>query len=541
MLAWGQTMVYLEHSETLSFDEQRLPDAQILRGNVRFRHEDALMFCDSAYFYERSNSLDAFGHVRMIQGDTLFGYGDVLYYNGNTKLARLRRHVRLVHKTTTLTTDSLNYDRLRDLAYYFAGGTIEDSLNVLTSRWGQYYPPANQAIFRYNVHLDNPNFVLTSDTLKYNTASKIADLVGPTRIVYDSATTILSTNGWYNTETERSLLLDRSLVIHEDGRTMTGDSIYYDKHIGYGRIIGNMQLVDSVQQATLYGNYGEIYERTNTQPSHGYATDSALMVDWSDSLNYAYVHADTLFSEQINYTYLTPDSILIDTAYNRVRAYYGVRVYREDVQAVCDSMIYRSLDSIMVLYTMPVCWSDSNQISADSIYIYIKDGTVDYMHGIGNAMASQQLNDEYFNQLSGKEMMAFVREGELRQIDVNGNALTVFYPDDNGEYIGLNTTESSYVKMFLQDQKIHHILFTTQTTGSLYPLDQIPQGKDRLSGFFWAEQERPLRPGDVFLRPERTPRPGSAVISASEPDQDTDNPDAPAGGNTRMLNRKNKR
>lgn len=141
------SLVYLEHSETLSFDEKRLPDAQILRGNVCFRHDSVLMYCDSAYFFEKENSLHAFGHVHMIQGDTLEGFGDRLFYNGNTKLARLRQHVRLIHQETILTTDSLNYDRKNNIAYYFSGGMIEDSLNTLTSRWGQYTPDDHQALF----------------------------------------------------------------------------------------------------------------------------------------------------------------------------------------------------------------------------------------------------------------------------------------------------------------------------------------------------------------------------------------------------------
>ena len=221
------SLVYLEHSETLSFDEKRLPDAQILRGDVCFRHDSVLMYCDSAYFFEKENSLHAFGHVHLVQGDSLEGFSDVLYYNGNTKLARMRRRVRLIHQATTLTTDSLNYDRQQDIAYYFSGGQIVDSLNTLTSRWGQYTPDNHQALFRGDVKLVNPKFVLTADTLGYNTESYQSDLVGPTTILYEEETTILSTNGWYNTKTELSQLLDRSRIIHTDGITLTGDTIYY--------------------------------------------------------------------------------------------------------------------------------------------------------------------------------------------------------------------------------------------------------------------------------------------------------------------------
>ena len=204
-------MVYLERAENLQFDQERIADAQILKGNVVFRHENALMYCDSAYFYEESNSFDAFGHVRMEQGDTLEGFGDKLYYNGNTKLARLRRHVKLIHgrkdeNPTVLTTDSLNYDRHAGVAYYFTGGEVKDSLNTLTSVRGSYRPDSKQAVFSREVKLVNERFVLTSDTLLYNTATKIADLVSPTEIIYEEETDIHTSLGWYNTETERSRL-----------------------------------------------------------------------------------------------------------------------------------------------------------------------------------------------------------------------------------------------------------------------------------------------------------------------------------------------
>ena len=529
------SLVFLEHSETLSFDEKRLPDVQILKGDVRFRHDSALMFCDSAYFFEKQNSLHAFGHVHLLQGDSIEGFGDVLYYNGNTKMARFRKRVKLIHNdATTLTTDSLNYDRAHDIAYYFSGGMIEDSLNILTSRWGQYTPDNNQAIFRNNVKLVNPNFVLTADTLCYNTKSYQADLVGPTKIVYDKETTILSKNGWYNTSTEKSMLLDRSQIIHTDGTTLTGDTIYYDKVIGFGRVLGNMQSVDSTNQMTLYGDKGEIWEDDN----HGYVTDSAMLVDWSDSAMYSYMHADTLFTEEILFQVSKlipqdsilvdsvwqaqkPDTLWIDTAYRQIRAYYNVRIYRENMQSVCDSMRYNGKDSILSMYGNPVCWHSENQLSADSIHIYVKDGTINYLHGIGNTIAIKREGAEEFNQLAGKEMIAYVKDGDVYLVDVQGNAETIFYPrEEDGTYLGVNKTQSSFVKLYLENRQIHHVVFTTSTTGVMIPINQTTEGETRLATFFWAENERPIKPGDILLHPERTPRPDATAISASAEDEE---------------------
>ena len=222
----GVTLVYLEKSETLTFDKITNPDMQVLKGNVRFRHDNVLLYCDSEYFFSKENSLNAFGNVRIVQGDTLFVYGDKLFYDGNTKLARMRHNVRMVNRKTTLVTDSLNYDRLANLSYYYTGGKITDQLNALTSVWGQYSPSTNDALFKNKVHLKNKNFILDSDTLKYNTKTNIANIVGPTHILYNDETDIYSTRGWYNTATDRSMLLDRSRVKHKDGKTLTGDTIF---------------------------------------------------------------------------------------------------------------------------------------------------------------------------------------------------------------------------------------------------------------------------------------------------------------------------
>lgn len=497
----SQTMVYLERAENLSYDELRIAHAQILKGNVVFRHDEALMYCDSAYFYENTNSLDAFGHVRFVQGDTLQGFGDLLFYDGNTKLARLRRHVSLVHgkaneNPTILTTDSLNYDRMEGVAYYYTGGEVKDTLNTLTSVRGNYRPKTKQAVFSKTVVLTNPRFVLTSDTLLYNTDTKVADIVSPTQIVYEEETDITSSRGWYNTDTEQSMLLDRSVVHHADGNLMTGDTIYYDKHIGFGQVLGNMQMVDSAEQITLYGEYGQMWEEHN----RGYATDSALMVDWSDSLHYTYIHADTLFTEEMNYT----DSALMDSTYRRVRGHYGVRVYRDDMQMTCDSLIYMGSDSTMHLYRKPICWSENQQLSADSMIVFLVDGTVEHAVGYGNALCVMEDSINFYNQMSGKEVTAYLNDGEVKLIDMSGNALTIYYPkQDDGEYVGINTTESSFIRIYVENQEIHHIRFTKETTGVLYPMDKIPSGADKLALFFWADDVRPTGPDDVFRKVQK--------------------------------------
>ena len=549
-----KTLVYLEHCQTLSFDEELYPGAQLLRGEVVFRHDSALMYCDSAYFYEETNSLDAFGHVKLEQGDTLRGFGDILYYDGNKRFARFRKNVRLEHNDMTLTTDSLNYDRVADFSWYFGKGVIVDSVNTLTSRIGEYTPYNKQAVFRDSVLLVNDKFSLRADSLRYNTSSNIADLVGNTYIVYEEETDIHSTLGWYNTKSEQSMLLNRSTVVHSDGKSMTGDTIFYDKKIGHGRALGNIELKDTVQKVTLYGNYGEADENENW----GFAADSALFVDWSVDDDYSYMHADTLFTEEQNepifslqkrdsilvdsvLTWQPPDTVWRDTTYDRVRAWRHVRVWRSDMQMICDSLVYFSKDSTMELYGSPVCWNENSQMSAQHMTVYIKNEDVDYVYGIGNAIAVQQESDIRFDQLAGKELYGYIDNRALYQIDIKGNAQTIVFPKEkDGTFVGMNKTESSFVKLFLKESKIDYVVFTTATTGVLYPLDKLSESDTHLGAFFWADSERPKQPGDVMLHPTPVPRPVATAQSASAVDNSDDSESELPASNTSNKSKKPK-
>lgn len=478
-------IIYLEHADLISFDQQAKPDVQILNGKVKFRHDNATLSCDSAYFNQQTNSLDAFSNVKIVQGDTLFVYGNRLYYDGNTKLARLRGKVRMLNSTTTLTTDSLNYDRTTQLAYYFTGGKIVDPENTLTSIWGQYSTATEDALFKDKVKMVNENFIMDADTLKYNTKTSIANLVGETHIVYHDETDIHTNKGWYNTKTERSMLLNRSFLINKEGKSITGDTIFYDKAIKYGEIFGKAVLNDTVQKSTLYGNY--VYY--NEDSELGIATDSALLVDWSDEKNHMFIHADTLLTEK-------------DSVYTVARAWRNVRLYREDLQGISDSLLYSSRDSVINLLNQPILWQENQQFSSDKIQVFTKNKKADKVHMQQAAMSIEKVDSLYYNQLSGKDIIAHIDSGQLKRVEVNGNAETVYFVRDDVDsmLIGANRTESSFVVMHFINKKIDRIILTPASSGIFYPIEKVSDDKVFLSGFFWLLAQRPLTKEDVFLK-----------------------------------------
>ncbi len=491
------TLVYLENSELWSFNQTLNPDVQVIKGNVRFRHDNALLYCDSAYFYEKANSFDAFSNVRIVQGDTLFIYSDVLYYDGNQKLARLRRNVRMENRATTLTTDSLNYDRISNFAYYFTGGKIVDKENTLTSVWGRYSTSSNEALFKTTVNLVNDNFTLTGDSLRYNTKTNVANIIAPSHIIYDKETNIDTRSGWYNTATEQMMLLDRSLIRQKDGQTITGDTVFYDKKLKIGEIFSRVIMNDTVKKTTLTGNYvyyNEINER-------GIAADSALLTDWSGK-DTMYVHADTLFTSK-------------DSVFDVSRGKYNVRFFRADAQGICDSMLYSTRDTILHMYGGPVLWSEKNQLSGGYVKVFTGNESVDSIMVESNAMVIQREDTSYFNQISGKDIIAYVDSGNLKRVFVSGNAETVYFPRDEKDstFIGINKTESSYVMIHFKDKKVERIVLTAASSGVLYPIDQLTGGDLFLKNFFWIEEQRPQSPEDVLKIYPKGERSADAFLS----------------------------
>lgn len=476
--------VDLLHADEAQADKLLRPDVQVLIGSVKLRHDSMYMYCDSALIYEKTNSVEAFSNVRMEQGDTLFIYGDYLNYNGETQLAMLRENVKLINRKTTLTTDSLNYDRLYNLGYYFEGGTLTDEENILTSDWGEYSPATKIAVFNHEVKLANPRFTLYSDTLKYSTDSKIATILGPSNIVNEK-NHIYSERGFYNTAKDQAQLLDRSVLTNE-GKKLVADSLFYDRKTGYGEAFYNVVMNDTINKNMLTGDYCFYNELTES----ALATQKAVAIDYSqgDSL---FMHADTL---RMNSYFVKTDS-----AYREMKAYHKVRIFRKDIQGVCDSLLFSSKDSCLRMYHDPIIWNEKQQLLGEEINVYMNDSTIDWAHIINQALTVEQKDSIHYNQISGKEIKAYFQGGEARKIDVIGNVLVIYYPEEkDSTMIGMNTSETSLLNLHLMNRKMEKMVMSPKSNGTLYPMDQIPADKMKLPTFVWFDYIRPQNKEDIF-------------------------------------------
>ena len=320
-----------------------------------------------------------------------------------------------------------------------------DNSSTLTSDWGEYHTDTKMAMFYYDVRLRDKNFYLTTDSLYYDTQTSRAHIVGPSNIT-SGTSHIYSEDGYYNTKTETSELFGRS-VMKDQGRTIVGDSVYHDAKKGTSHAYWNVVYTDSVNKNRLTGDYCEYNDSTG----YAMATDRAVAMDFSQK-DTLYMHADTfkLYTFNIN----------TDSVYRKIHAYNKVRAYRIDVQAVCDSLVYNSKDSCMTMYRDPIVWNNSQQLFGEVIRVFMKDSTIHRAHVIGQAFSTEQMPDTvHFNQVSSKEMIAYFEKGEIYQTDAVGNVLIVYYPVDESDstLIGLNYTETPWMKMFLENRKMKKI------------------------------------------------------------------------------------
>lgn len=469
-----------------------VPGAQRLLGNVKLQYKEVIMTCDSAYRY-KNGDFDAFSRVHINQSDTLNLHGDLLYVVAETKMAKLRDNIRMVDPEMTLTTDILNYDMDREEASYFEGGTLKSKKNdnVLTSIEGFYMAEEKSMLFRDSVVLTNPEYLVHSDTLRYQTVSEVAYFYGPTTIDSEG-TEIYCENGWYDTKTE-ICQFNKNAEITSGTNILKGDSIFYNGKNGFGEAFDNVSVRDTTNNFLILGNYGK-YDEKNEE---SLVTDRAQLIQafGKDSL---FLHGDTLFSYR--------DSV----KENIILAYHNVRFFKPDLQGKCDSLSYSEGDSLLVMFQEPILWSTDNQISGKRIDLKMKDGEINEMFVDKEAMIVSKAVPERFNQIKGRSVTGYFRDNDLYEMLVVGNGQTLYFPveeEKKGEVktvIGMFRQDCSEIRILIDSNEIKKVTWIEQPSGGFHPNSTVSKDELTLEGFSWKSELRPKDRSDIFRKPKIT-------------------------------------
>ena len=629
----AQTTVQLLQSQSLTPGKSGLRVIKPV-----FAQEGTTLAADSAHFNNVANAFDAFGNVVITQSDGTIVYADLLNYNGNTKLALLTGNVRLVDKQATLTTNYLTYNLGTKIGTYIGGGQVSNPPTLITSKTGYYFGTTSDAYFKHDVVVNTPDALINTDTLKYNSISKIAYFYGPTNILSKSDKTNLYTeNGRYDTQYDQAWFGKKNL--YTDGsKSLKGDSLFYDGNAGFGKAIRNVTFVDTEQKSTLKGNVGIYRKADESALITGNAYLTMLAEQDSAKVDTIWMAADTLFTKLVFLrdvaplsgekiksdaevvdeeaviiegqpvaattvvdgqappsvvppTSTEPDSVAavkpeakpkrrffgllkpkkpdskketakppakearpavqdsslalaskdsinalsdslkakadlklpLDTTRTRiVLAYHRVKIFKSDLQSKSDSAFYSYSDSTIRCFQNPIIWTQGSQLSADTIFLQLKDRKLDNMQLKKDGfIVSTEMDSLKFNQVKGKTMTGLFRDSKLYRMLVDGNAESIYYTLEDSVYSGLNRTLSSRMRLDFADNKLTDVMLVRKAEGDYFPIDKVPKEKETLEGFIWKPKERPASKEEIIGAPKKEKKPAVSpkkpVVSVKKP------------------------
>ena len=476
-------LIYADEN-TIIKDDDTGREVHHIVGNVKFRMNDNILTCDSAHYVPDQMQITAFSNAHLTQGDTLNMFGDYMFYDGRSDIAEAKYNVVLIDKETHLYTDAIRYDVKNQIARYNTGGKIVNNKDTLISIIGIYYVDESLFHFKDSVKIVNPDYVMTSDTMNYNTETETVFFTGSTEIFGDSLY-MYCERGWYETKTKISSIW-KNAFIDNMKYTLRGDSLFYDDSLGYGKAFRNVVIEDTANSVFVMGHYAQY----NKIPERIFATDSAvfLYVSKDDSL---FIHGDTLRSITIQ-----QDSI----SFRLVKSYYNTRMFSNSVQAKCDSLTLSFQDTIARLYYEPVLWSEENQLTADSMALFIKNEQAEKLILYRRAFVTSEIDTLRYNQVKGNSLTAYFNDNEVYKIDVVGNGESIYYLLDGEELIGLNKSKSGNIQILVENGKVTDVFESQSPQGVIDPPDPQGQNEPRLDGFIWLNELRPKDKNDIFRK-----------------------------------------
>lgn len=562
-------------------------------GNVIIQQGDSLsVFSDIATYDGAVRIAELFGEVVLLNGQQQL-FTDRLTYDLNAKLATYTNGATMILGETQLTSkkgyyyveeqqiyfrDSVtvidsNFNLRADTLGFntetrvvtFLGPTLitADSARIYTER-GYYDTENNTAAFTRNAQYLKGEQQATADTIRYDGRRKSYQLEGNARfeegpriatadmIIYDEANdkSTLIGNARYQDE-KQDILADEIVydaknevystrgrsIISDPPQILEADQVDYSQDRGLGIALGNVIWRDTSAELTIACERAEYDRKSDYLKASGGRNDRPLLITVIDG-DSLFMASDTLFA-------MRADTLEGDSS-RLLRAFYDVRIYKSNLQAICDSLSYSTVDSTFRLFKTPLVWADTTQFSADTVNMFLKDKKLDRIYLLSNSFIVNSPDELFFNQIKGKNITAFFAEDKLSRMSVIGNAESVYYArDEQGAYVGVNKTVCSEMMLFFTDNQIDKIKFYAEPKAEMKPMRQANHQELQMAGFFWEKQARPASLDDLFtprvLSPNQAARaarpasragrvPGDAESIGPRPSSRALNPDGEAPG-----------
>lgn len=473
-------------SDVTRIDEATYPDAIVMYKKdkqVHIVHEGIEMWCDIAFHYKEENFVKARGNVRMKQGDSVSMRSRYAEYNGDTKFAVAAGRVWLKKDTTTVTTDTMYFDRIKQQAFYRTGGTVTSPNSTITSRIGRYFIENDKISFVSNVTVTNPEYVIESEQLDFYSKPEHAYLYGPTTITGDNSV-VYCERGFYDTKYDTGYFIQNSRIDY-DNRQVFGDSLYFDRAKNFASATNNIRVLDTINNSLIKGHYAEVYRDKDSVFITKRAV--AITVEQQDSV---YIHGDKLIVTG------KPEERIL-------RGYYNVRLFKSDLSGKCDSIHVNEKTGLTQMIRKPILWSDRSQMTGDSIHLIHNPVAerLDSLKVFDNAFIVQKDTISGYNQVKGEKLFGFFNdENQLRQVDIIKSAESISYIRDekDGSLQGIDKSKSASITLIFENQEIVDVYKYKGPQGDIWPESQFPDQARKLQGFIWRGDEQLFTKEDIF-------------------------------------------
>jgi lipopolysaccharide export system protein LptA len=466
------------------------------QGQIHIIHEGIDMWCDKALYYQNEDFIEGYGNVRMKQGDTINMTSDYVEYSGITQLAIAAGKVILTEPQSTLTTDTLYFNRVTQQAFYNSKGkVVRDSSGTITSQIGRYYMNQSKYRFLKYVVLVNPEYTLETNQLDFYSETGYAYMYGPSTITGD-ASTVYSERGFYDTNNDFGYFIKNSKIDYNDLQ-IEGDSLYFDRNRNFASADNNITITDTVNKTIIKGHHGEIFRDKDSLFITKRAV--AITVQEKDSL---YIHADKLM-------------VTGKPEHRITRAFYNAKIYKSDMSGKADSIHADHKSGLTQLINIerfntgdafsikrkPLIWNLGNQMSGDSIHLIsdVEKEQLDSLKVFKNAfLISKDTLGTGFNQIKGQKLIGLFKDNELHNVDIIKNAEIIFYSrDDSDSLVGINKSKSGSINLKF-DGPYKLITLLNQVNGEIYPESLFPENARKFRGFDWRGDEQPKSVKDLF-------------------------------------------
>jgi len=488
VLAFSQKKVKLNHADSLKGSAKDGKRFERLLGHVIFEQNTTTIYCDSSYFYRSENRLEAFGHVHIVD-DSVDITSRRLEYDGTKKIAYLRQQV-VFEKTkiAKLYTDFLDYYRVKNEARYFNGGKLVDTTNTLTSKKGYYDVRTNLASFKKDVVGVNPDYTLNSDTLQYNSKSRLVYFRDFTSLRDSEGKTAYYQSGVYDTRKKNSFLANGEM--ESPSYKIKGDAYFIDDIKKFYKVKGRVVMTSKNENMTIYGDDGFYDKKRGISKVFG----NAYATKVSDEGDTLFLSADTLVSLENK-----------DPRKKRLLAYHKVKIFKSDMQGKADSLAYVSLDSTLYFYHDPVLWTDENQMTADSISMLLHNKKIYRIYMVGKSFVTSQDSLLNFNQIKGRRMTTYFENKSIHHVIVEGNAESIYYALEEKKIkkdsillkitalAGMNKIICSNMRINFKAGKVNNVNSYVKPDASFFPPHEIVERDRTLKGFTWQVSFRPKK------------------------------------------------